>query len=141
MSGPEGLGGGHRKIEMGSERSFGLVFAGVFALIALYPALHGRDVRFWALGLSAVMLSAAFLAPALLALPNRAWFKLGLLLGRVTTPIVMGILFFVAFVPIGMLLRTRGKDLLNLRRDVGQDSYWIKRVPPAPKAGSMVKQF
>lgn len=131
----------YRKVEMGSERSFGLVFAAVFALIGVWPWLWGGAPRLWALGLAIAFLGAGLVAPALLRPLNRLWFKLGLALSRVISPIVMGAIFYLVFVPFAVVLRARGKDLLNLRRDPARASYWIDRIAPAPKPGSMSKQF
>jgi hypothetical protein len=126
---------------MGSERSFGLVFTAVFALIGIWPWLFGGVPRLWALGLAAVFLGAGLVVPDILRPLNRLWFIFGLALNRVTNPVIMGLVFFGAFVPFGLLLRARGRDLLNLHRDPLRSSYWIERIPPAPKPGSMSKQF
>ena len=131
----------HRKVVMGSNRSFGLVFGGFFVLVALLPAIHGAPVRLWALGVAAAFVAAAFLAPRLLQPLNRAWFALGLLLHHVVNPIIMAVMFYGAILPMALLLRALGKDLLRLKRDPKADSYWIVREPPGPAPGSMSKQF
>ncbi len=131
----------HRKVKLGSERGFGIVFAVVFVLIALLPVWSGRLPHWWALAIAIAFLAAAFLAPRLLAPLNRLWFKFGLLLHHIVNPLVMGLIFFSTFLPIGLLLRAFGKDLLRLRRDPAAASYWIVRDPPGPAAGSMGKQF
>lgn len=131
----------HKKIAMGSNRSFGLVFAVFFALVGLAPVLHGAAVRLWALGLALAFTAAAFLAPRLLQPLNRVWFKLGLALHHVVNPIVMAVMFYGAILPMAVLLRALGKDLLRLKREPESHSYWIAREPPAPAPGSMSKQF
>ncbi len=79
--------------------------------------------------------------PALLAVPNRLWTKLGVLLGKVVSPIALGILFYGVITPIGAVMRLAGKDALRLKLDSGADSYWIPRKPPGPPPDSMTNQF
>lgn len=131
----------HRKVVAGSDRSFGLVFAGFFALVALLPTLHGAPVRWWALGLALAFVAIAFIAPRVLHPLNRVWFALGLLLHHVVNPVVMAVMFYGAILPMALLLRALGKDLLRLKREPQAASYWIAREPPAPAPGSMNKQF
>lgn len=132
-----------RKTEppMGSDRSFGLVFAVVFALVGLAPLRHGAEPRLWALALAVTFLVAALAAPGMLRPLNRLWFRFGLLLHHVVTPVVMGLLFFVVVTPVGLLMRATGKDPLRLRRDSAAASYWIERQPPGPAPASMRQQF
>lgn len=131
----------HRLVRVGSDRNFGLVFAVVFAIIALAPFYRTGTVRWWAIAAGAAFLIAAFMAPRLLRPLNLLWFKLGLLLHHIINPIVMAVLFFGAFVPMGLLVRALGKDLLRLNFDRAATSYWIPRDPPAPPPGGMTKQF
>jgi saxitoxin biosynthesis operon SxtJ-like protein len=124
-----------------SDRSFGLVFAGFFALLTLHN--WWRAGRAWPiyLALAAVFLAAALLRPHLLHGLNRAWTKLGSILGAIMTPIVMGLLFFLVVTPIGLLMRLARKDALRLRGPRKGDSYWIVREPPGPSGESMSEQF
>jgi hypothetical protein len=131
----------HRKVTVGTERNFGIVFAIVFAIIGLAQLYRGGAVRWWAIGVSATFLFCAFIAPRLLRPLNHLWFKIGLLLHHVVNPIVMGALYFGAILPMGLLLRAVGKDLLHLRFDKAAMSYWMSRDPPAPPPGGMAKQF
>jgi Saxitoxin biosynthesis operon protein SxtJ len=124
-----------------SNRTFGLVFAGFFVLVALLPILRGHAVRLWALPLSALFLLAALAAPKALAPLNRAWTALGTLLHAVINPIVLGILFYLVFTPFGWALRRMGKDFLRLRASPGASTYWIPRQPPGPPPESMSRQF
>jgi Saxitoxin biosynthesis operon protein SxtJ len=133
--------GKHAEPKMGSERNFGLVFAVVFAFIALWPLVRADKIHLWALAISAVFLIAAFIAPRVLAPLNRLWFQIGILLGKVVTPVVMGILFLVAVTPVGFIMRLFGKDPLKLKRELTAKSYWIERSPPGPAAGSLKDQF
>ena len=131
----------HKKTVMGSNRSFGLIFAVFFCLVALLPAVHGAPVRWWALGVAILFTAVAFLAPRALSPLNWVWFKLGLLLHHVVNPVIMAVMFYGAILPMALLLRALGKDVLRLKRAPESASYWIPREPPAPTPGSMSKQF
>lgn len=128
-------------VRMGSERSFGLVFTAFFALVALWPLKSGGDLRLWAFGLSAGCLALSLAAPRVLRPLNVVWFKFGLLLHKIMSPLIMGFLFFSTITPIGILLRATGKDPMRLKRDAAAASYWISRDPPGPAPTSMKNQF
>ena len=132
---------GNTEVKMGSERSFGIVFAIVFLLIALFPLLGDGGVRLWSAGVAAVFGGLAFLAPELLAPLNTLWFKFGMLLSKIMSPIVMGILFFVTVTPTGLFMRARGKDLLRQKLDPDAETYWIEVDPEQAALTSMKKQF
>jgi len=128
-------------VESSSDRSFGLVFAGFFAILAAYNGwrLGGRWPVY--LAIAAVFLALALLRPQVLAPLNRLWAKLGQLLAMVVSPIVLGLMFFLVVTPVGLLMRLVGKDPLRLRRESGAGSYWIVRQPPGPPGDSMGEQF
>jgi hypothetical protein len=128
-------------VTVGSERSFGMVFAVVFTIVALWPLKNGGEVRLWALGAAAFFGLAALVAPQVLRPLNLLWFKFGLLLHHIVTPVVMGLLFFLTVTPTGLLMRATGKDPMRLKRDAAAKSYWIDRVPPGPAPGTMKNQF
>ncbi|MDH4234372.1 MAG: SxtJ family membrane protein [Gallionella sp.] len=128
-------------IEGSSDRAFGWVFAGVFLVIAAWPLFHGEALRWWSVGVAAAFALVALVKPALLAVLNKLWMKLGILLGKVVSPIALGILFYGVFTPIGALIRLTGKDPLRLKFDPDTKSYWIPRDPPGPPPGSMNNQF
>ena len=128
-------------VEGSSDRSFGLVFAGLFLVIAGLPLLHGEAVRWWSVGVAVAFALAALVKPSLLARLNRLWIKLGILLGKVVSPIALGVLFYGVFTPIGTVMRLAGKDPLRLKFDPGANSYWIPRDPPGPPPDSMTNQF
>ena len=125
-----------------SERTFGFVFTGIFLLIAAYLWYHdAKPVTIQAF----LVLAVAFLAftlfmPIALRPLNKAWYKLGLLMGRVVSPIVLGILFFILITPIAMVMRLAGRDPLKLRKQNVQ-SHWIDRAPPGPESTSFKDQF
>lgn len=128
-------------VEGSSDRTFGLVFAGLFTVIACSPLLHGEKPHWWAFGVAAVFALVALVKPALLAGLNRLWIKLGALLGKVVSPIALGLLFYGVLTPLGAVMRLTGKDPLRLKLDPGADSYWIRREPPGPPPESMTNQF
>lgn len=128
-------------VEGSSDRSFGLVMAAVLLLVALGPLRHGHTPRWWALAVAVVFALLAVAKPALLARLNRLWMKLGILLGKVVSPIALGILFYGVLTPLAMVIRLTGKDPLRLKLEPGADSYWILRKPPGPPPDSMTNQF
>src|SRR5262249_45291617 len=124
-----------------ADRQFGFVFTAFFAFIGLWPIVHGRPLRWWSLLVAAGFLTAALTAPRLLAPLNRVWLWIGLLLHRCVSPVVLGLVYFTTVTPIGLLLRSVGKDPLRLRFDRAAESYWIDRRPPGPAGHTMSKQF
>ena len=125
-------------IEQSSEKSFGVVFSIVFLIVALYPLINSEGLRIWALVVSIIFFLLAFLAPKILVLPNKLWFKFGLLIGSIVAPIVMAFVYFVTVLPTGLIMRLLGKDLLKQKLDKNAKSYWVKRSEPM---GSMKNQF
>jgi hypothetical protein len=128
-------------VKASSNRTFGMVFTAFWALVALLPLVHGHRVRWWAAALSGLFLVVALAAPGVLSPLNRVWTALGILLHRVTNPILLGILFYLVFTPFGWLLRLTGKDFLRLKRPRDAQSYWIVRQPAGPEPQSMSNQF
>lgn len=123
-----------------SNRSFGLLFGAVFALVAGWPLLFGGEVRAWAAVTSACFFAASLLVPHVLAPLNRAWMKFGEILHRIVSPVVLALLFFAIITPFGIAMRIFGRDPLRLRKHES-DSYWIARTPPGPPPDSFDKQF
>ena len=124
--------------EQSSEKSFGVVFAIVFLIVALYPLITSAGLRIWALVVSIIFFLLAFLAPKILVLPNKLWFKFGLLIGSIVAPIVITLVYFVTVLPTGLIMHLLGKDLLKQKLDKNAKSYWIERKEPI---GSMKNQF
>ena len=124
-------------IKISSNRSFGIVFFIVFFLIALYPLLTNQEIRLWALIISVIFLILGLLKSKLLNPLNKLWFRFGIFLGKIISPIIMGIIFFLVVTPIGIIMRLLGKDLLNLKYNK-EKSYWIEKDGPKSK---MKNQF
>jgi len=119
-------------IKIGSNRSFGIVFFVVFLLIALYPFTYNGELRIWSLIISLIFLFLGVFNSKFLTPLNKLWFKFGLLLGRIISPIIMGFIFFLVVTPIGLFMRIIGKDLLYLKFNKNH-SYWIEKSGPKSK--------
>ena len=98
-------------------------------------------MEIWALIIAGMFLGTGLIFPKSLSSLNRIWFQFGLLLHKVVSPVVMGLIFFGTVMPTGLLMRLFGKKPLNLDFDPSQKSYWIHRTPPSPEPGSMKRQF
>jgi hypothetical protein len=132
----------YRAVRTSSDRAFGLTFTLFFAIVALWPpAFSGNPPRLWAFALAAAFFLAACFRPDALARLNRLWTRLGFALHRITTPVIMGAMYFGTIVPAGLLMRLFGKDPLRLKPMPKSESYWIRREPNAPERGSMSRQF
>ena len=124
-------------IKISSNRSFGIVFFIFFLIIALYPLINNENIRLWSLMISFVFLILGLLNSNYLRPLNKIWFKFGIFLGKLISPIIMGIIFFFVVTPIGLLMRLLGKDVLNLKYS-NYNSYWIEKTGPKSK---MKNQF
>ena len=124
-------------IKIGSNRSFGIVFFVVFLLISIYPLVNNENIRFWSLVISLIFLVLGILNSNLLTPLNKLWFKFGILLGRIISPVIMGIIFFLVVTPTGLIMRLLGKDVLNLKYNDNK-SYWINKNEPK---SNMKNQF
>ena len=114
-------------IKIGTNKSFGIVFFFVFVIIALYPLLNGENIRIWSLIISITFLLLGLINSKILTPLNKIWFKFGIFLGKIISPIVMGIIFFLVVTPTGILMRIFKKDLLNLKLNKNK-SYWIEKT-------------
>ena len=113
-------------IKISSNRSFGIVFFFVFLLIALYPLTYSGEIIIWSAIISLFFLVLGLLNSKILSPLNKLWFKFGIFLGKIISPIILGIIFFLVVTPIGFLMRILGKDVLNLKYNKNK-SYWIKK--------------
>jgi hypothetical protein len=133
MAHDNALSAGHHELgaradntAMGSERAFGITFAVVSTFVAAYLGWCGLAAAYWLSGAALAFLGGAFLAPYALRPLNRLWFRFGLVLHAITTPLVLGILFFVTVVPIGLVMRALGKRPLRLHPERTK-TYWVER--------------
>ena len=124
-------------VKIGSNRSFGIVFFIVFLLIAIYPLINSGELRFWSLILSVFFLVLGLINSKILNPLNKLWFKFGIFLGKIISPLVMGIVFFLVVTPIGLIMRLLNKDLLKLKFNK-TNTYWIEKTEPKSK---MKNQF
>ena len=116
--------------------TFGILFFILFLIIGLYPLKSEGLIRIWSVVLSLVFLIITIIRPNLFTLINKLWIQFGILLGKIISPVVMGLVFFFVVTPIGILVRIFKKDIMGLKRDA--NTYWIKRED---KLQSMKKQF
>lgn len=128
-------------VTVGSDRSFGIVFTVFCALVALAQFWFGNPA-FWGWLIAAAIFGLFSLVYSRALRPlNILWFKFGMLLHHVLSPVVLGLMFFAVFTPIGWCMRLAGKRPLSLRFDAKAKSYWIERRPPGPPPGSFDQQF
>ncbi len=125
-------------VKISSNRSFGFLFFVVFFVVSLWPLKSQGDLRLWAFILSLVFLVLGVLNSKLLTPLNKLWFKFGILLGSIVSPIVMGAVFFIVVTPIGLIMRLLGKDLLRININKAISTYWINRDK---QKKTMKKQF
>ena len=126
------------KIKISSNRSFGLVFFVVFLIVTLWPLKYEEDIRLWSLVLSIIFFILGVLNSKLLTPLNKLWFKFGIFLGSIVSPIIMGIVYFLVVTPTGVFMRLLGKDLLKTNKIKNASTYWIKRDK---QHSTMKKQF
>jgi hypothetical protein len=123
-----------------SSRSFGYLLAAVCAVIAaLSYWSHGQASLYWSMA-AALLLVVALVMPRVLAPLKRLWLRLGKLLHLVASPLILGVVYVLVFIPTGAIIRLFGKDLLALKRDRVATSYWIGR-PGGPAPESLRDQF
>ena len=126
------------EIKISSNRSFGIVFFVVFLLVSFYPLINEENIRYWSLFISFIFLILGLLNSKILTPLNKIWFKFGIFLGKIVSPLVMGIIFFLVVTPTGFLMKLFKKDILNLKFKTNNKSYWIKKNGPKSK---MKNQF
>ena len=120
-----------------SNRNFGIVFFIVFLIISFYPLTYGGDISRWPLVISIIFLTLGLINSRILTPLNRLWFKFGIFLGKIISPIIMALIFFLVVTPTGLIMRILRKDLLNLKYNKSK-SYWIEKNGPKSK---MKNQF
>ena len=126
-----------KKIKVSSNKSFGIVFSIFFLLISVYLLLNNNPIYYWSLFVSFIFLVLGLMNSKILSPLNLLWFKFGILLGKIVSPVIMGIIFFLVVTPISILLKIFGKDVLNLKFN-NNKTYWIEKNGPK---SNMKKQF
>jgi|TARA_B110000305_G_C19257948_1_gene548056 predicted membrane protein len=127
------------KNKIPTNRNFGLVFCFVFFLIFLEPIIRDAQLRYWSLVISLIFMILGLINSKLLTLLNKIWYKFGLFLGKIVSPFVMGLIFFLVVTPTSLLLKLFNKDILNKNKNKKKTkSYWIEKDE---KKSSMKNQF
>ena len=116
--------------------TFGILFFIFFLIVGLYPLISNGPIRIFSVIVSLAFLIITIIKPNLFTFLNKLWVKFGFLLGKIISPIIMGLVFFFVVTPIVILIRIFNKDVMCLKR--GASSYWINRED---KLQSMKKQF
>ena len=116
----------NKKIKIGSNKSFGIVFAIVFSIISVWPLLDGGELRLWSIIIAIIFFILGFFNSNLLTPLNKIWFKFGIFLGNFIAPIVMGAIFFFVVTPIGLFMKVLRKDIINLKKN-NKSTYWIEK--------------
>ena len=114
------------KIKKSSNKSFGIVFCIVFLLIGIWPLINNETFRWWALIISIIFLILGLSNSKFLTPINNLWFKFGIFLGKIVSPLVMTIIFFLVVTPTAILMKIFKKFLINLKYN-DKNSYWIKK--------------
>ena len=109
-----------------TNKSFGIVFFIFFLIISIYPSINHGEIRKWSLVLSVIFLALGLINSKILNPLNNMWFKFGILLGKIISPLVMGVIFFFIVTPISIIMKISGKDILSLKKN-NKKSYWIKK--------------
>ena len=127
----------NKEIKLPSNKSFGMVFFVVFLIGSFYPLINSDSIRIWSMVISMFFLVLGLLNSRILTPLNKLWFKFGILLGKILSPFILGIIFFLVVTPVGLIMRILGKDVLNLKYN-NSKSYWIEQNGPKSK---MKNQF
>ena len=117
----------NRNTKLPTNKNFGIVFSIVFLIIALFPLINDGGLRVWSLIVSTIFLFLGLINSKILTPLNKIWFKFGLILGRIVSPVIMGVIFFLVVTPTALIMRLVGKDLLNLKFNKYK-SYWIVKT-------------
>jgi len=116
-----------KEIKTSSNKSFGIVFFVIFLVVSLWPLINEGEIRIWSIVISIIFLFLGLINSKILTPLNTLWFRFGILLGNIFSPIVMGIIYFGVITPIGILMKLIGKDILNLKQNKKSSTYWIKK--------------
>ena len=112
--------------KISTNKSFGIVFFLFFLIVTIFPLFKDGNIRIWSLILAIIFLILGMLDSKFLTPLNKIWFKFGILLGSIVSPIVMGVVFFAIVTPTSLIMKVLGKNLLNLKKN-NKKTYWIER--------------
>ena len=115
-----------KEIKLPTNRNFGVVFFFVFLIISLFPLLKNENIRIWSIIIALAFLVLGLLNSKFLTSLNKIWFRFGIILGSIVSPIVMGIVFYTIVTPTSLIMRALGKNLLNLKKR-NKKTYWVER--------------
>tara|TARA_B100000586_G_scaffold166815_1_gene121619 strand:+ start:195 stop:584 length:390 start_codon:yes stop_codon:yes gene_type:complete len=127
----------NEKLKLPSNKNFGIVFFIIFFVIALWPLMNNHEIRYWSLFFSIFFLILGLMNSNFLTPLNKIWFYFGIALGRIVSPLVMGIIYFFIVTPTGIIMRFLGKDILRLKKN-SKNTYWINKEKTN---SSMRRQF
>lgn len=129
------------ELKIGSNKNFCLTFSAVFFFMGIYPLIHSAPLRMWGLAVSGAFLILAFTKPQLIRPFNYTWARIGMILGKIMVPLVMGILYFSVFFLTGVVMRLLKRDALQLNFGSSQKTYWLKRTDDCFPEESFENQF
>ena len=128
-------------IELPSNRSFGFFFSALFTTSSIYCWVNTFIPAFlFFTTFTLVTFLVTVISPRHLLLFNKLWMEIGLLIGKVVSPIVLGAVFFLLITPVGIAMRLAGRDELQLKLH-GKDTCWKNRAPAGPEPASFKNQF
>ena len=128
-------------LKLPSNRSFGFVMSAAFAIFALYPIFLIGTPNWWLLGIGAVFLLLTIVKPDSLAILNRIWTRLGLLMAKFANPVVLGLMYFLIVSPIAIGMKLAGRDPLIRKFEPNSTTYWQIKTPAGPEPETMKNQF
>tara|TARA_A100000164_G_C21937689_1_gene788889 strand:- start:3321 stop:3719 length:399 start_codon:yes stop_codon:yes gene_type:complete len=114
----------------GSDKNFSIVFSVVFFIVGIYLSLKNYNLIYWPFLISILLILIGYLKPSILKIPNILWTKFGIFLSRLLNPIILGVIYLLTIIPIGLIFKIINKDPLNKKINLDIDSYWIKRETP-----------
>ena len=131
----------NHKLTGSTDKTFGLFFALIFLLFSIWPFFQGNNPRIWLAFFAVSLAIIAFIAPRLLSPFNKIWSQFGLFLHRLISPLVLGLIYLIAVIPISLALKLSGKDPLRLKIEPENDSYWILVKESEKTKSSMLNQY
>ena len=124
-----------------SNKKFGYFFSVVFLLIFLYFFYYSYfKLYIFFLGLSCITVLLTVFSPNKLLFFNKIWFKVGLLLNLVVSPLILGFIFYILITPISIFFKIIRRDYLSMKLN-NKDTYWIKSEEKKLDKNSLKQQY